>query len=68
MIICIGEQTYEAEELISQIQFDICKLEAVIEGLIQCRDHKGAMLAWLRTLNQGDVGVSSVNLQSRQAV
>ncbi len=50
MIICIGEDDYELEELIAEFQFDICKLDAVIEGLIQFRDQKGTTLEWLRAL------------------
>ena len=50
MIICIGEDEYEAEELIVELQFDICKLDAVIEGLVQYRDHKDGTLEWLRSL------------------
>jgi hypothetical protein len=33
MIISTGEQEYELNELISQIRFDIVKLNAVITGL-----------------------------------
>ena len=50
MIICIGEDECEVEELISEIRFDICKLDAVLEGLIQYRHHKDATLEWLRSL------------------
>ena len=50
MIICIGKEEYEVEELISQVEFDIFKLDAVIDGLIQYRNLKDATLEWLRKI------------------
>ena len=35
MIIWLGNEAYEVEELISQVEFDIVSLEAIIEKLIQ---------------------------------
>lgn len=47
MIICIGEEEFELEDLISQVEFDIVKLDSVINGLVQFRDNKASTLDWL---------------------
>jgi len=43
MTSCIGEEEFEIEELISQVEFDIMKLESVICGLLQFRDDKASI-------------------------
>ena len=50
MIICTEVDDHEVEDLIAELQFDICKLDAVIEGLVQYRDQKDGTLEWLRKI------------------
>ena len=54
MIICIGKEEYALEELVSQVEFDIFKLDAVIDGMVQGRQHKDTTLEWLRKNKQRD--------------
>ena len=41
MIIWLGNEEYEVEELISQVEFDIVSLEVIIEKLIKYKELKG---------------------------
>jgi len=38
MIVWLGNEAYEVEELTNQLEFDIMTLEAIIEKLIQCKE------------------------------
>jgi len=51
MIICIGGEEFGLEEPISQVEFDIRKLEAIIEGLIQYKELKKSTLEWLANIH-----------------
>ena len=48
MIICIGEERYEVEELIRQVEFDIVDLESIIEKLIRYKELKASTLKLLK--------------------
>lgn len=50
MIICIGEEEFDVEALISQQNFELVKMDPVIAGLIQYRDTKAQTLTWLKEL------------------
>ena len=52
MIINIGEQEYELNDRISEVQFDIVKLDAEIAGLQDVRDKKVEALEWLGALRK----------------
>jgi hypothetical protein len=48
MIINIGNEEHDLDEFISEVGFDIVKLDAVIAGLEEFRDRKLDTLDWLK--------------------
>jgi hypothetical protein len=63
MIINIDEEEYELNELISQVQFDIVKLDVVIAGLQDVRDKKADALEWLKPLKEAALASACLNAQ-----
>ena len=48
MILCIWDEAFEVDELISQIEVDIVSLEVIIKKLIQHKDLKVSTLKLLK--------------------
>ena len=48
MILYNGDEAFEVVELISQVEFDIASLEAIIKKLIQHKDLKVSTLKLLK--------------------
>ncbi len=49
MYIWLGNEEYEVQELITQIEFDIVSVEVIIEKLIQQRELKASTLKLLES-------------------
>tara|TARA_B100001964_G_C13665258_1_gene350842 strand:+ start:180 stop:332 length:153 start_codon:yes stop_codon:yes gene_type:complete len=50
MIIWLGNEEYEVKELITQTEFDIVSVEAIIEKLMQEKELKASALKVLKGL------------------
>ena len=48
MIVWLGNERYEVEELTSKLEFDIASLEAIIEKLIEAKELKASTLKMLK--------------------
>jgi len=54
MIVWLGNEKYEVEELISRIEFDIVSIEAIIKKLLQYKELKVSSLKMLKSLSSDE--------------